>query len=126
MTSPVQTVTEQTTTNAALDRMHRGHFRHLPLVDQLAAAQLDALRANCVEHGIVLHDLDSPAQGIVHVIGPEQGLTQPAASRWLRETEQLFRAHLFTRDRMTGMTPTPLGELVLEHGRWGVRRFGRA
>lgn len=47
----------------------------------------------------------------------EQGLTQPAASRWLRETEQLFRAHLFTRDRMTGMTPTPLGELVLERGR---------
>ncbi len=38
---------------------------------------LEALRANCAELGIVLHDLDSPAQGIVHVIGPELGLTQP-------------------------------------------------
>jgi 3-isopropylmalate/(R)-2-methylmalate dehydratase large subunit len=51
--------------------------RHLPMTDQLAAAQLQALRTNCAEHGITLHDLDSPAQGIVHVIGPEQGLTQP-------------------------------------------------
>jgi DNA-binding transcriptional LysR family regulator len=46
-----------------------------------------------------------------------EGLTQPAASRWLREVEQLFRAHLFTRDRMVGMTPTPLGALVLERAR---------
>lgn len=47
----------------------------------------------------------------------EFSLTQPAASRWLRELEQLFRAHLFTRDRMVGMTPTPLGELVVQRGR---------
>lgn len=47
----------------------------------------------------------------------EFGLTQPAASRWLRDLEQLFRAHLFARDRMVGMTPTPLGELVVERGR---------
>jgi 3-isopropylmalate/(R)-2-methylmalate dehydratase large subunit len=64
-------------TVATLDHNISTGPRHLPLVDQLAAAQLDALRANCAEHGIVLHDLDSPAQGIVHVIGPEQGLTQP-------------------------------------------------
>ncbi len=64
-------------TVATLDHNISTGPRHLPLVDQLAAAQLDALRRNCAEHGIVLHDLDSPAQGIVHVIGPEQGLTQP-------------------------------------------------
>ncbi len=64
-------------TVATLDHNISTGPRHLPLVDRLAAAQLDALRANCAEHGITLHDLDSPAQGIVHVIGPEQGLTQP-------------------------------------------------
>ena len=42
-----------------------------------AAAQLRQLEANCREFGIVLHALGSEGQGIVHVIGPEQGLTQP-------------------------------------------------
>jgi 3-isopropylmalate/(R)-2-methylmalate dehydratase large subunit len=51
--------------------------RHLPIVDTLAQAQLDALRRNCAEHGIPLFDLGSGDQGIVHVIGPELGLTQP-------------------------------------------------
>jgi 3-isopropylmalate/(R)-2-methylmalate dehydratase large subunit len=51
--------------------------RHLPIVDALAQAQLDALRKNCAEHGIPLFDLESGNQGIVHVIGPELGLTQP-------------------------------------------------
>jgi DNA-binding transcriptional LysR family regulator len=47
----------------------------------------------------------------------ELRVTQPAASRWLRDLEQLFRAHLFTRDRMTGMQPTPLGALILDRSR---------
>ncbi|MGE0814498.1 MAG: 3-isopropylmalate dehydratase large subunit [Vicinamibacterales bacterium] len=64
-------------TVATLDHNVSTGPRHLPLTDALAAAQLQALRANCATHGITLHDLDSPAQGIVHVIGPEQGLTQP-------------------------------------------------
>jgi 3-isopropylmalate/(R)-2-methylmalate dehydratase large subunit len=51
--------------------------RHLPIVDHLAQAQLDALRRHCTKHGIPLFDLDSGDQGIVHVIGPELGLTQP-------------------------------------------------
>ena len=51
--------------------------RHIPIADVLAQAQLDALRRNCLEHGIPLFDLDSGNQGIVHVIGPELGLTQP-------------------------------------------------
>jgi 3-isopropylmalate/(R)-2-methylmalate dehydratase large subunit len=51
--------------------------RHLPIVDTLARAQLDRLRRNCASHRIPLFDLDSGNQGIVHVIGPELGLTQP-------------------------------------------------
>jgi 3-isopropylmalate/(R)-2-methylmalate dehydratase large subunit len=51
--------------------------RHLPITDALAAAQIEALRRNCREHGITLFDLDSGDQGIVHVIGPELGLTHP-------------------------------------------------
>jgi 3-isopropylmalate/(R)-2-methylmalate dehydratase large subunit len=51
--------------------------RHLPMVDALAKAQLDALRTNCRSYGIPLYDLESGDQGIVHVIGPELGLTQP-------------------------------------------------
>jgi len=51
--------------------------RHLPIADAMAQAQLDALRRNCVAHRIPLYDLGSGDQGIVHVIGPELGLTQP-------------------------------------------------
>jgi 3-isopropylmalate/(R)-2-methylmalate dehydratase large subunit len=50
---------------------------HLPITDEIAARQIDALRRNCKEFGIQLFDINSPAQGIVHVIGPELGLTQP-------------------------------------------------
>ncbi len=51
--------------------------RRLAVHDAQAAAQLDTLRANCAEFGVPLLDLDHPARGIVHVIGPELGLTQP-------------------------------------------------
>jgi 3-isopropylmalate/(R)-2-methylmalate dehydratase large subunit len=47
------------------------------ITDALALSQVDALRRNCREFGVELFDLDSPNQGIVHVIGPELGLTQP-------------------------------------------------
>jgi 3-isopropylmalate/(R)-2-methylmalate dehydratase large subunit len=45
--------------------------------DAQAAAQLDTMRKNCADFGIPLYDLGTKNQGIVHVIGPEQGLTQP-------------------------------------------------
>ncbi len=48
-----------------------------PVTDPMAKAQLDALRANCEEFGIRLHATGSGREGIVHVIGPELGLTQP-------------------------------------------------
>ena len=51
--------------------------RNLPILDAMAAAQVDQLTANCAEFGIPLHGLGSPSQGIVHVIGPQLGLTQP-------------------------------------------------
>src|SRR5271168_1308474 len=49
----------------------------LIIEDAIAAKQMDALRANCTEFGIELFDVQSPEQGIVHVIGPELGLTKP-------------------------------------------------
>src|SRR5438067_3526243 len=45
--------------------------------DEVARQQLDALSRNCGEFGIPLYDIRSPRQGIVHVIGPELGFTQP-------------------------------------------------
>src|SRR6201991_5048773 len=51
--------------------------RSLPIADAVAANQIDALRKNCREFGVELFDIHSPEQGIVHVIGPELGLTQP-------------------------------------------------
>jgi 3-isopropylmalate/(R)-2-methylmalate dehydratase large subunit len=51
--------------------------RHLPIADVIANAQLEALRRHTATHGIRLFDLGSGNQGIVHVIGPELGLTQP-------------------------------------------------
>lgn len=51
--------------------------RSLPIADATAAKQVDTLRRNCREFGVQLFDIDSPEQGIVHVIGPELGLTQP-------------------------------------------------
>ncbi len=48
-----------------------------PVTDPMAKAQLDALRANCEEFGIELYGTGSGREGIVHVIGPELGLTQP-------------------------------------------------
>ena len=51
--------------------------RHLPIVDTISRQQIETLRGNCNEFGVRLYDLDSPKQGIVHVIGPELGLTQP-------------------------------------------------
>jgi 3-isopropylmalate/(R)-2-methylmalate dehydratase large subunit len=53
--------------------------RRLPIADEVAARQLAALVHNARESGIELHDLDSPDQGIVHVIGPELGATRPGS-----------------------------------------------
>ncbi len=49
----------------------------LPVTDEISRRQLEALSANCEEFGITLYDRFSALQGIVHIIGPEQGYTQP-------------------------------------------------
>jgi 3-isopropylmalate/(R)-2-methylmalate dehydratase large subunit len=49
----------------------------VPIADALAAAQIDQMETNAAEFGIELHGMDSPHRGIVHVIGPELGRTQP-------------------------------------------------
>ena len=49
----------------------------LDLVDDQAAAQIRQFQINCQEFNIPLYDLDNEARGIVHVVGPEQGFTQP-------------------------------------------------
>jgi 3-isopropylmalate/(R)-2-methylmalate dehydratase large subunit len=55
----------------------RGRDGIIPVVDTQAAAQLSQLERNCADFGIPLFKLGDDRQGIVHVIGPEQGLTQP-------------------------------------------------
>jgi len=47
------------------------------ITDPLSKKQIDTLVDNCRRHGITLYGIDDPRQGIVHVVGPEQGLTQP-------------------------------------------------
>src|ERR1051326_5737066 len=51
--------------------------QHLPIKEELSRKQVEALKQNCTEHGIELYGLGHPFQGIVHVIGPELGITRP-------------------------------------------------
>ncbi len=51
--------------------------QHLPIKEELSRLQVEQLKSNCTEFGIELYGLGHPYQGIVHVIGPELGITQP-------------------------------------------------
>jgi 3-isopropylmalate/(R)-2-methylmalate dehydratase large subunit len=51
--------------------------QHLPIKEELSRKQVEALIKNCAEHSVELYGLGHPFQGIVHVIGPELGITQP-------------------------------------------------
>ncbi len=64
-------------TQATVDHGTPTTPRTLPILDQVAAAQVARLEANCREFGIPCFGFLSDKQGVVHVIGPEQGLTQP-------------------------------------------------
>ena len=64
-------------TFAVMDHSVPTRNRDLPVVDQDARLQFEALERNCRRHGILLFNMDSPHQGIVHIIGPELGITQP-------------------------------------------------
>ena len=52
--------------------------QHLPIKEELSRIQVQQLIENCANHNIELYGLGHPFQGIVHVIGPELGITQPA------------------------------------------------
>jgi 3-isopropylmalate/(R)-2-methylmalate dehydratase large subunit len=65
----VATVDHNVPTTSIADRLH--------IVDQTSSRQIEALRRNCAEFGVELFDVQSPSQGIVHIIGPELGLTKP-------------------------------------------------
>ncbi len=64
-------------TLATMDHSTPTDPKKLKVIDAQAAAQLDMLTANCAEFGITLYGLGNLKNGIVHVVGPERGLTQP-------------------------------------------------
>src|ERR671910_2061548 len=64
-------------TFATVDHIVPTTTRQRPFLDTMAEQMITALEHNCRAHGIPLYDLGSEHQGIVHVIGPELGLTQP-------------------------------------------------
>ena len=72
-----RTVRRPDLTVATIDHNVPTTDRSLPIADAIAAKQIETLRANCAQSGIRLFDINSKEQGIVHVIGPELGLTQP-------------------------------------------------
>ena len=64
-------------TFAVMDHSVPTKNRELPIVDDNARLQFEALARNCKKHGVHLFDMFSRNQGIVHIIGPELGITQP-------------------------------------------------
>jgi len=64
-------------TVATADHSIPTHDRSLPIADEMCARQITQLEVNCRDFGITLYGMGSPHQGIVHVIGPELGFTQP-------------------------------------------------
>jgi 3-isopropylmalate/(R)-2-methylmalate dehydratase large subunit len=67
-------------TYATMDHNVPTSDRSLPILDQTSSVQIKALERNCTEFGITLFDIHSPNQGIVHVIGPELGITLPGTT----------------------------------------------
>ncbi len=67
-------------TFATVDHIVPTDERAEPFSDDLADAMIKALRSNCAENGITFFDLPSGKQGIVHIVGPEQGITQPGTT----------------------------------------------
>jgi 3-isopropylmalate/(R)-2-methylmalate dehydratase large subunit len=72
-----RTVRQPLRTVATVDHNIPTTPRGLPITDPIAAKQIEALQKNCREFGVPLFDIHSPDQGIVHIIGPELGITQP-------------------------------------------------
>jgi 3-isopropylmalate/(R)-2-methylmalate dehydratase large subunit len=75
-----RTVRRPDLTFATMDHNVPTTSRSLPIIDQISAIQIQTLEKNCKDFGIELFDLRSPNQGIVHVIGPELGITLPGST----------------------------------------------
>lgn len=67
-------------TIATMDHNVPTNDRSLPILDQTSAVQIKTLENNCRDFGIKLFDMTSPNQGIVHVIGPQLGITLPGST----------------------------------------------
>lgn len=67
-------------TFATVDHIVPTHTRAEPYEDAMADAMIKTLRKNCQEFGITMFDVNSGKQGIVHMVGPEQGITQPGTT----------------------------------------------
>ena len=67
-------------TFATMDHNVPTSDRSLPIIDQISAKQIKVLEKNCKDFDIELFDINSPNQGIVHVIGPELGITLPGTT----------------------------------------------
>lgn len=67
-------------TFATVDHIVPTDEREEPFSDELADEMIRALRSNCAEHGVTFFDLPTGKQGIVHIVGPEQGITQPGTT----------------------------------------------
>ena len=67
-------------TIATMDHNVPTNDRSLPILDQTSAIQMQTLEKNCNDFGIKLFDINSPNQGIVHVIGPQLGITLPGST----------------------------------------------
>jgi 3-isopropylmalate/(R)-2-methylmalate dehydratase large subunit len=75
-----RTVRRPDLTIATMDHNVPTNDRSLPILDQTSAIQIQTLEKNCKDFGIKLFDINSPNQGIVHVIGPQLGITLPGST----------------------------------------------
>ena len=75
-----RTVRRPDLTIATMDHNVPTNNRSLPILDQTSAIQIQTLEKNCRDFGIQLFDINSPNQGIVHVIGPQLGITLPGST----------------------------------------------
>ena len=82
--------------------------RSLPIADEISRRQLEAMSRNAAEFEITLYDINSPGQGIVHIIGPEQGYTQPG------KTIVCGDSHTSTHGAF-GAFAMPIGTSQVEH-----------
>lgn len=103
-----RTVRRPDLTLAVVDHVVPTTNRHLPVLDANARVLLEALDRSCREWGIRLFDLNSQFQGIVHVIGPELGFTQPGLTLGCGDS------HTSTHGAM-GALPFGFGASEIEH-----------